>query len=110
MTYREIDVDLNDEQIALRDTVRKFGAEVMRPAGIELDKLHDPEDVIAEDSVLWDVIKKHREIGLHKRNIPKALGGMMEDVDPMSGLLIGEEMGYADAGLAISLGASGMPF
>ena len=110
MTYREIDVDLNDEQIALRDTVRKFGAEVMRPAGIELDKLHDPSDVIAEDSVLWDVIKKHREIGLHKRNIPKALGGMMEDVDPMSGLLIGEEMGYADAGLAISLGASGMPF
>jgi len=110
MTYREIDVDLTDEQIALRDTVRKFGSEVMRPAGIELDKLHDPEDVIAEGSPLWDVFKKYRELGLHKTDLPKALGGMAEDMQPMSRLLIGEEMGYADAGLTISLGVSNMPF
>jgi alkylation response protein AidB-like acyl-CoA dehydrogenase len=90
--------------------VKKFGTDVMRPAGIELDKLHDPADVIAEGSVLWDVFKKHRELGLHKMGIPKALGGMQEEVDPMSRLLIGEEMGYADAGLTISLGVSNMPF
>ncbi len=110
MAYRDLDFNLTDEQKALRDTIRKFGAEVMRPAGEKLDKLADPKDVIAKGSPLWDVIRKYRELGFHKRSLPKALGGMMEDMDPMSGLIIGEEMGYADAGLTISLGAGGMPF
>jgi alkylation response protein AidB-like acyl-CoA dehydrogenase len=34
----------------------------------------------------------------------------MEDLDPMTQYLIAEELGYADAGLAISLGVSAMPF
>jgi alkylation response protein AidB-like acyl-CoA dehydrogenase len=110
MAYRDLDFDLTDEQKALRDMIRKFGAEVMRPAGEKLDKLADPKDVIAKGSVLWDVIRTFRELGIHRRSIPKALGGMLEDVDPMSNVLIGEEMGYADAGLTISLGAGGMPF
>jgi alkylation response protein AidB-like acyl-CoA dehydrogenase len=110
MAYRDLDFDLTDEQKALRDTIRKFGTEVMRPAGEKLDKLADPKDVIAKGSVLWDVIRTFRELGIHRRSIPKALGGMLEDVDPMSNVLIGEEMGYADAGLTISLGAGGMPF
>ncbi len=110
MAFRDLDFDLTDEQKALRETIRKFGAEVMRPAGEKLDKLADPKDVIAKGSVLWDVIRTYRELGIHRRSIPKALGGMLEDVDPMSNVLIGEEMGYADAGLTISLGAGGMPF
>jgi alkylation response protein AidB-like acyl-CoA dehydrogenase len=110
MAYRDLDFNLTDEQKALRDTIRRFGAEVMRPAGEKLDKLADPQDVIAKGSPLWDVIRKYRELGFHKRGLPKALGGMMEDMDPMSNLIIGEEMGYADAGLSISMGACGMPF
>ncbi|MBW2062153.1 MAG: acyl-CoA/acyl-ACP dehydrogenase [Deltaproteobacteria bacterium] len=110
MAYRDIDMNLTDEEKALRDTVRKFGAEVIRPAGIELDALHDPADMVASGSVLWDVFKQYRELGLHKRGMPKAFGGMAEDVSPMSQILAGEEMGYADAGLAISFGACGMPF
>ncbi len=110
MAYRDLDFNLTDEQKALRDTIRKFGAEVMRPAGEKLDKMANPAEVIAKGSPLWDVIRTYRELGFHKRALPKALGGMQEDMDPMSNLLIGEEMGYADAGLAISLGAGGMPF
>jgi alkylation response protein AidB-like acyl-CoA dehydrogenase len=110
MAYVEMDMNLTEEQRSMRDMVRKFGAEVMRPIGIELDNLHDPADVIAEDSKLWDVFKQHRELDLHKMAFPKAMGGMAEDMDPMSGLSIAEEMGYADAGLAISLGVSSMPF
>ncbi|MGA3084059.1 MAG: acyl-CoA dehydrogenase family protein [Thermodesulfobacteriota bacterium] len=110
MAYRDLDFNLTDEQTALRDTIRKFGSEVMRPAGEKLDKLADPSDVIAKGSALWDVFRKYHELGFHRRGIPKALGGMMEDMDPVSNLLIGEEMGYADAGLAISMGACGMPF
>jgi alkylation response protein AidB-like acyl-CoA dehydrogenase len=110
MPLRDLDINLTAEQISLRDTIRKFGEEVMRPAGIELDNLADPADAIAEGSVLWDVYKQYRELGFHKRSIPKAIGGMAEDVDIMSGLLMAEEMGYWDSGLAISFGVDSMPF
>ena len=76
MTNVEIDLQLNDEQKAMRDMVRKFGAEVIRPAGVELDKLNDPADVIAKDSQLWDVFRQYRELGLHKTGFAQALGGI----------------------------------
>ena len=110
MAYPDIDLNLTDEQKALRDMVRKFGAEVMRPAGIELDKLGDPADVIADESILWDVFKQFRELGLHTTGFSKSIGGMAEDMDPMMGILLLEEMGYADAGLTISLYVASMPF
>jgi len=110
MAYPEIDLNLTDEQKALRDMVKRFGAEVMRPAGIELDKLGDPADVIADGSILWDVFKQFRELGLHTTSFSRSIGGMAEDMDPMAGILLLEEMGYADAGLAISLFVASMPF
>ncbi len=110
MAYPDIDLNLTEEQKASRDLVRKFGAEVMRPAGIKLDKLGDPADVIAKGSVLWDVFKQYRKLGLHATGFSKSIGGTLEDMDPMMSILMGEEMGYADAGLAISLGVSNMPF
>ena len=110
MGYREIDMNLTDEQRAMRDMVRKFGTEVVRPAGIKLDSLPNAADVVAEGSVLWDVFKTHRELGLHKMYIPKHLGGMAEDLDPMSTLLMSEELGYADVGLAISLNVASVTF
>jgi len=110
MSYRELDLDLTEEQRGMRDLVRKFGSEVMRPIGIALDDLHDPADVIAEGSPLWTAFRQYRELGLHRQVLPKAVGGMAEELDPMSALLISEEMGYADAGLAISLGVASMPF
>ena len=57
MTFLELDVGLTDEAKAMRDLAHKFGMEVMRPSGIELDELPSPEDVIAEGSILWDVFK-----------------------------------------------------
>jgi alkylation response protein AidB-like acyl-CoA dehydrogenase len=110
MPYSDLDYHLTDEQKGLRDMVRRFGAEVMRPVGIELDNLADPADVIAEGSKLWDVFRQFRELGLHKRGFVKAFGGLAEEMDPMSGYLMTEEMGYADSGLSISLGVASMPF
>ena len=110
MGIPDLDIGLTDEQKSMRDMVRKFGAQVVRPAGIELDKFHDPADVVAEGSVLWDVYREFRQLGLHRSTIPKAAGGMMEDLDPLSTVLIAEEMGYADAGLAIGFGVDSIPF
>jgi alkylation response protein AidB-like acyl-CoA dehydrogenase len=110
MPYRELDLDLSGEVLAMQEEVRKFAREVMRPAGLDLDKLADPADVIAEGSVLWDLFKTYREMDLHLLQIPKELGGLAGDLDPIAGYLIAEEMGYGDVGLTISLGTSNMPF
>lgn len=108
MGYLELDLTLSEEAKAMQETVRRFALEVMRPKGIQLDKM-DPEAVIAGDSPLWEVIRTSRELGIHKRGIPKAFGGLLEDMDPKAGPLMAEMMGYGDAGLTISLGVSGFP-
>jgi alkylation response protein AidB-like acyl-CoA dehydrogenase len=111
MPYPDLDYNLTDEQKAKRDRWREFGSQVMRPVGLELDKLADPADVIAEGSALWDVFKKYREEGHHARGFSKAFGGTLEDnMDPIAGMISTEEMGYWDSGLAVSLGVAGMPF
>jgi len=110
MAYVDLDYGLDEEQKAARDMARRFAVEVMRPNGIALDRLADPADVIARGSQLWDVIRTFRELGLHKRNLPEAIGGLAGKMDPMSNYLINEQLGYGDSGLAISLGAAGSPF
>ena len=35
MSYPDLDINLTDEQKGARDMARRFGAEVMRPIGIE---------------------------------------------------------------------------
>jgi len=110
MGYLELDIDLSKETIAIQKEVQKFAKEVVRPAGIELDKLNNPEDVNAKGSVYWDVVKGYRELGLHATAFPKELGGMAEDMNPKVGPLIAETLCHADAGLQISLSVSVMPF
>ena len=110
MPYREIDMNLSREATAIHKEVTKFARDILRPIGIELDKLSNPEEVYAANSPLWDVFKAHRELGLHMLRMPKRFGGLAEDLDPMAGCLIAEAMGYGDAGLAVSLGVSSMPF
>jgi len=100
MGIKELNIDLTDEHRAILNTLKKFGEEVFRPASIELDKMADPEDVIAEGSVLWDVFRKYREVGF------RAARG----ADPLASSIIGEHMGYYAPGLAISMGVHAMPF
>ncbi len=110
MGYLELDMHLSDEVKAIQKEVRKFAMGVMRPVGIELDKLQDPANVIAKNSPLWEVYRKYRELNLHLSGIPKELGGMAGELDPKTGAVVAQEMGYGDAGLAISVGAGGMPY
>ena len=108
MGLRELDFDLNEEQIALRDAARKFLAEVWRPASIQLDRLADPQDVIAANSILWDVFRRTWKLGYHKMPFPKLVGGL--EMDPISLALISEEMGYAAPDLAVSLAVCSTPY
>ena len=110
MAIRDIDINISKETKSMLKEVEKFSMEVMRPAGIELDRLADPEDVIKKESVLWDVFKGFREMDLHLLQIPNRIGGMADDLDPMAAIRITEQLGYADAGLTISMGVASMPF
>jgi alkylation response protein AidB-like acyl-CoA dehydrogenase len=110
MNYPELDTNLSEEETAIRDMVQRFGREVVRPAGIRLDKLADPADVIAADSELWDVHRTYRDLGLHKYRLPAKFGGMAGETSLLSNILIAENIGYADSGLAISLAVTGSPF
>jgi alkylation response protein AidB-like acyl-CoA dehydrogenase len=110
MAFREIDFGLSKETEAMYKEVSRFATEEMRPIGIELDKMPDPADAIAPGSPIWDVIKAHRELDLHLLGMPVEMGGLAGTLDPMASYLIGEEMGYGDSGLAISLSAMNMPF
>ena len=72
MASIDLELELSDEERQVQETVHKFAAEVMRPAGIALDKLSDPQDVIAEGSMLWDVFEKHRALGLDALEDPSS--------------------------------------
>jgi alkylation response protein AidB-like acyl-CoA dehydrogenase len=103
MTSIDIETGLSDEDRAVQNTTHKFAEEVLRPAGVELDRMVDPADVIAPGSVLWEVFAKYRELGI---------GALMDDaeMDPVAKArlmcLVNEELAWGDAGLAITLGLS----
>ncbi|MFI5397269.1 MAG: acyl-CoA dehydrogenase family protein [Candidatus Binatia bacterium] len=107
MAMVDLDVELSDEERKVRETVHKFAAEVMRPAGITLDRLPNPEDVIAPRSILWNVFKKYRALGLEAYTDPT------NDLPPVQRArlryIIAEELGWGDSGLAISFGVAAFP-
>lgn len=104
----ELELNLDDEQKAMRDSSRKFFREVWRPAAIELDKMPDPADVTADGSIFWDVLKQTYELGYHTMSFPEEVGGL--NVDPLTSALVTEEMGYASPGLAVAWGVCTTPF
>jgi alkylation response protein AidB-like acyl-CoA dehydrogenase len=101
----ELDPEFTETERAAFETAHRFARDVMRPAGERLDKL-SAADVIARESILWDVFRKHRDLGL----------GIFDEGTQVSAAeqgrircIVGEELGWGDAGLAISLGVSGFP-
>jgi alkylation response protein AidB-like acyl-CoA dehydrogenase len=53
----DLEIGLSNEDIAVREMAHRFAEEVLRPAGAELDRMPDPSDVIAPESVLWEVFE-----------------------------------------------------
>ena len=107
MTSINLEVELSGEEREIRETVHRFAEEVMRPAGAHLDSLADPAEVIAEDSILWDVFEKHRALGLDALADPSS--GLSPVQQARLRSIIAEEQGWGDSGLAISFGVNGFP-
>ena len=74
----------------------------LRPAGEALDKLPAGE-VIARDSILWDVFPSIASLA---SNTFDATGELSLHEQARIRCIVGEEMGWGDSGLAISLGVA----
>lgn len=97
MPYLEYDLTLSPEQHELREAAHKFAEEVLRPTGIELDRL-SPEGVVAPDSPLFRVIRQASELGYTRTTGPAELGGL--GLAPATQHILLEELAWGNAGLA----------
>jgi alkylation response protein AidB-like acyl-CoA dehydrogenase len=99
-----LEAPLTEVQSSIIDVVHRFAAEVMRPAGMKLDRM-TPEEVAAKGSLAWQVREQIAALGLG----PSAMASMdpadLAVLQPM----IWEELGWGDSGLGISIGAGMLP-
>jgi len=103
----DLEVELSEEEIAVRDTVHRFAAEVLRPTGKVLDAMPDPRSVIDGASPLWEAHQKFRKLGLDLLEPPATPADAIRQARLRA--IIYEELGWGDAGLAISLTVSDFP-
>lgn len=99
-----LESSLTEEELAIQDGVRRFAKEVLRPAGIELDRV-TPEEMVAPDSKLWEVLDQAKDLGLSVMD--------MMDLDPLERARIiaiaSEELAWGDPGLAGAILVNQMP-
>lgn len=93
---------MSEEELAIQGTLHRFAREVLRPIGTELDRM-TAEEVIAPGSPYYSVFAEFAKLGID----PSLLADMPADMAVRVESMIGEEMGWGDAGLAVSLGAAG---
>lgn len=106
MTSHEYDLTLTEEQREIRDAAHRFAAEVLRPAGIQLD-LQSPEEVVAPGSVLYDVVRQARTLGFSRLGGPAEMGGI--EASPLTQHLVYEELAWGSLGLASVILLSSFP-
>lgn len=95
---------LSEEESAIQNTVHRFARDVMRPIGRQLDRMA-PEEVIAPGSPFWTVLAESAKLGLD----PQLIAQFPPEVAVRIESLIGEELGWGDPGLAVSLGVATAP-
>jgi alkylation response protein AidB-like acyl-CoA dehydrogenase len=91
-----ISFGLSEDQEILRDTVRKFAAEELRPKMREWEKAR---------AVPEGVRKKFSELGLELIDVPENLGG--QGMGSLAAAVVHEELAYGDPGAAIALWGPG---
>jgi len=95
---------LDDLVAELQRSVHGFADKVMRPTGQHLDRL-TAEEVIAPGSQLWDFRKAYAELGI----TVEAISSFPPEHMPEIFAILFEELGWGDAGLAISAGVDLLP-
>ncbi|MCB1676910.1 MAG: acyl-CoA dehydrogenase family protein [Halioglobus sp.] len=86
---------LTEMEAAVQESAHRLARDVLRPAGARLDRL-TPQEVVAPDSELWEVLKKAQGLGLNLLEMAE-----LEPVERVRLLgIASEELAWGDAGLA----------
>jgi alkylation response protein AidB-like acyl-CoA dehydrogenase len=86
------------EQDEIRDLAHRFAEQEMRPVAADYDE---------REETPWPVIRKAHEVGLGAAaGFPVKYGG--GGLDPLTHLMVLEELAWGDAGIAVSISASGL--
>src|SRR6201994_3246114 len=85
------DLTPSDEQLLLRDSVKDFGLERLRPAALDADSAcATPPELLAQAN----------ELGLTMIGVPEELGGAVEERSATTTVLMSEAIAQGDMGLA----------
>lgn len=98
------EVGLSETALMLQTQLHDFAKNKMRSMGQALDKLK-AEEVIARESQFWEFRNHYAQFGINM----KALESFPLEEIPDIISIIFEELGYGDAGLAISTGVDLLP-
>ncbi|UWG46647.1 Acyl-CoA dehydrogenase [Halanaeroarchaeum sp. HSR-CO] len=90
-----MDFELSEEQVAIRDEVRRFAENEIEPVATEFD---------VEEKYPYDVVEKAAEMGLTGANIPMEYGGA--GYSALDVAIISEELFAVDPGIALSIVAA----
>lgn len=95
---------LSEEEAAIQGVVHQFARDVLRPVGRELDGM-SAEAVCAAGSPYWTVFQEAAKVGLDPTLLDQFEPAVAHRLESM----IGEELGWGDPGLAVSLTATNFP-
>ncbi|WP_047153902.1 acyl-CoA dehydrogenase family protein [Aneurinibacillus tyrosinisolvens] len=93
-----MDFSLTEEQKEFQKLAHDFARNEIRPVAPEYDETEE---------VPWDVIKKAAKLGLTAYRYPEKYGGLGLD-DPITSLLITEELSWGCAGIATAINGTGL--
>ena len=93
-------VELTDDQRGLRAAAQRFAEQVLRPAGIEIDRL-PPAAVVAPDSPLFRALRQAAALGYTRLGGTPEIGGM--GLSPMSRYLVLEQLAWGSLGITAVL-------
>jgi acyl-CoA dehydrogenase len=93
-----LDFSLTREQEEIRELAHEFAEKEMRPVADYFDE---------HEETPWEVMRKAHELGLGPSSgFPEEYGG--GGIDLVTSLILQEELAWGDAGMAVSIGASGL--
>ncbi|MEQ5834324.1 acyl-CoA dehydrogenase family protein [Marinobacter sp. NFXS9] len=88
------DLNLDDDQQMIVDSLRRFASDVLRPNAAECD----------ENAALpHDIEHQAQALGLSLYAVPAEFGGVAENLSPVTSVLIAEQLAWGDLGLAQAL-------
>jgi alkylation response protein AidB-like acyl-CoA dehydrogenase len=88
------DLTPTEEQALMRDSMRRFADEVLRPSARGADDVAAPQQ---------DALRQAQGLGLAAVAVPEALGGGATQRSSVAGALIAEELARGDMGLAVAV-------